>query len=1299
MEALLDGSSDFDLVELTKTLNSICAWGSVEALKLLLGNDKKKILGNSQYSCGLSQAARNDSRQVLLYWLEEHLDRQHLVVDPKAVIDVAGNNFMNILPLLIKQIRLTDTFGETVNQCLQVASRSGHHEVVEYLIGEGADLNLAVEEVRYTSEVHDRFGHHRQKLTSLQAALIGFERFGPISRNEDILDNLQPSWTEADASSQQRTLDTILAKGADPNGAVEYQRYPLNIAAAYGTIEIVQALISAGAQDECATGEYGTALEAAARREIGGLPIIKALLEASIPASPTNASKTAALNEALSYFLYFESLALNLHDHEGKFLVSNSLTDVLKVGPGAAVRTLLAHLPQEKADDSRYGLLAQMACVAGDQDCIKLLLQHGMDVDTAGYYYGTALQAACRVGNIAITQYLLSSGANVNILQGAHATALRAATLGGHEELVRILIASGADVNLCYKDRDKSVLHLALASKNQAVFKTLLFSNADVNTQSKNQDHILIGTCKHGDATLVELLLSNDVDVNILGTEHSPHYSDVNILGTEHSPFYSGWLEEATPLHAACTAGHIAVVQILLNHKADIEKTNESSPTPLFAAIRNNHLSVVRQLLCAGANVNYAVQGSPLFEAAEDCKLEILELLLSAGAIIGGPSTKANALAKASYSSQHLAIERLLEALSGTRYEAEICDEALSAAVKGGNDEVVCLLLERGASPTFEILRQACAAGMLEAVRMLVDAGIDVNQDNGDDALLLHVAASHSRPRIVRFLIDQGANSKLYSTKYGSPLVAAMEGSMAPFLRARSQAQACQSLAKQLPLPEPLNKHFYRVGGKTSQQKPGHKEFSDGEQVVRNLLDTDAEIDASIRKFGNALHLASYMGSSSIVRQLLGRMKNINIFGGYFGSPLIAALKGDHRDIVELLLDQDINVNWYSLEHGCALHYACRYRSKKLIQILLDHGADVNTIHDKCGSALAAAANPNEGRAIPSGDTRSSEEKRAVVELLLRHEPKVQIMECDLSAAASWRYSSDGEHFMRLFLKHDQSVIANEEVIVKTIQKACRYGPVKEDLAILLKRDGGLGTTSAMLEAAYDVEVIKMLLKQKPICQVTAKVLESAARRYYEDSVEIIDLLLTHDPKAPITEATIIAAMKSQCSNPGKLKLLLDRNPELEITDRLLKESCSAHDTELLLQRRTKEQTISSEVLETVAQSYNEAAPFVSLLLKHDKSIKITPAVLHAAITSSINAQLFLRTLFEHDPTLSISQGDVIVMAKSLEPDEAKEELQIFLEYGKTVEFTAELRQVLNERFPMQSDTEIKYLFYRLERK
>ncbi len=1059
MEALLESNSVFDLAELTKTLNSVCAWGSKEALQLVLKHDATKVLGIQHYSSGL-------------------------------------------------------------NQSLQVASRNGHKEVVEYLIGEGADVNSVVEEVRYSSGGDQLLYGSTRKLSVLQAALVGFERFGPTTNYEHLLNrhlrnrhlwnrhlwnrhlrNLHPSWTEADVSSQQQVFEMLLAKGANPNGADEYERSPLNIAAAYCTVQIVQELISLGALIEPATKEHGTALQAAASREIGGLPIIKALLEANTPVPSIHPGKAAALNEALSFF-----------KDSGRFEVSASITDVLSTGPGAVVKILLANLPEEKADDSRYDLLAQMACMAGHQEWVELLLQRGLDVNGVGNYYGTALQAASRVGNIDIVERLLSSGADVNIPKGVHGTAVRAAALGGHEDVVRNLVAHGADVNLRYKNRGVSILHLALESRKPEIFKTLLVAGAALNTIIANPQHILIAACKHGDTTLVELLIANSVDVNVLGTKPNHYHSIPD--------------KEATPMNAACAEGHLSVVRLLLDHGADIEKTNESSATPLMTAIHGENLSTVRLLLDAGANVNHAVNNTsvtvnhanyvtPLSIAAEDSKLEIVEILLSAGAIIGGPSTKRNALAEACNSRQYRVVELLLGALSGTEHETDVCGEALHAAIKSGDGELVRLLLEYGTSPSFDMLRQACAAGTLEAVKMLVDLGIDINEEDGDDAPLLHVAASHSRPSIVQFLIDSGANVMLRSTKYGSPLIAALEGSIAPLLGSYSQPESCQSLAKQLPHSGPVDPIDQWNSG--IQSELGCKDISNCEHVVRSLFNADAEIDTTIRSFGNALHLASYMGSEVIVRQLLEKMEDVNIFGGYFGSPLIAGLKGHHPIIVELLLDRGIEVNHCSPEHGSALHCACAHGSKKLIQSLLDHGADINAYNDKHGSTLATATSRGVNQFVRCRGT-PSRQQRAIVELLLRHEPKLQIRECDLLAAASWEHLSDGQNFMSLFLRHDQSAVPTEVVFVEAIQNYTRISTASgENLQLLLKHDRGLGTTPAMLKAAKDVDVMEMLLKHEPVCQVTADVLDSTANQ----GIRHLEMLLRHDPKAPVTETTM----------------------------------------------------------------------------------------------------------------------------------------------------------------------------------
>ena len=1085
LEALLESNLEFNLEELTKNLNLVCAWGSEGALQILLKHDAKKVLGIQQYSSGLARAARKNNRQVVMYWLNQHPERLNLIVDPATLIDVSGNGFMDVLLPLIEKFRPADSFEMTLNQCLRVASENGHKEVVEYLIGEGADVNSIEQEPLYTSDdtdpEDDYFDHlfwtfvrPTRKLTALQVALLGFERFGPNTEYGP-LQPLRSSWTKADASSQQRTVEILLEKGADPNRGDEYERYPLNIAAKHCTVEIVQKLISSGAKVGAVTKEHGTALQAAARRRIGGLPVIKTLLEADAPVSSFNPGKAVALNEALSFF---ETLGRTGRKDNGEFEESTSVTDVLNTGPGAVVKLLLADLPDMKAEDSRYGLLAQMACMAGDQKCVELLLQRGMDINISDSYYGTALQAASRVGNIEIVERLLDSGADVNVLQGVYGTALRAAVTGGHEDLVRILITRGADVNLRYKDeydinpRDKdkgeSVLHLALRSRNRAIFKALLVAGAATNTEVLDRQHILVVACKHGNPAFIELLLVSGVDVNVSGTKQSYCRS---------MPY-----DEATPLNAACAEGHLSVVRLLLDHGADIEKSNESSATPLIAAIRGKNLPAVLLLLDAGANVNHAVDLShrvgvrhhafyltPLEEAAEDCKIEIVEELLSAGATIGSSPSKNNALARACGRNQHMVIELLLKTLLGTQYEAEICGEELSEAVERGNYQTVRRLLEYGASPSFKMLRQACSAGALEIVRMLVDKGIDINEDDGDDASLLHVAAIHLKPDIVQFLINRGTNVVFCSTKYGSPLITVLERSVAPFLRSLSQPESCRSLAKQLPLPESTLRQL----GMFSRNKPGYKETPQCAQIVRSLFSAGAEVDTTIRTFGNALHLASYMGNEDILRQLLERMEDVNIFGGYFESPLIAALVADHPIAVDLLLARSIEINRSSREHGSALRYACAHSSKQIVQSLLDHGADINAYDDEHGSALAAAASPGE-------------EQRAIVELLLHHEPRVQIRECDLLAAASWIDTSDGQHYMRLFLQHDQSVMATEAVIIMAIQKHNDYSVgSRETLRLLLSRNCGLGITPAMLQASKTVDKTKLLLELDPSLDTT----------------------------------------------------------------------------------------------------------------------------------------------------------------------------------------------------------------------
>lgn len=702
-------------------------------------------------------------------------------------------------------------FGKTLNQCLQVASGNGHEQTIECLIKAGANVGAIADEVVYTNgsnrslDDHPLFIRRRptQKLSALQAALTSFQRFGPRTLITSLQHHFQSTWIGADASSQQRSIEKLLAKGADPNRIDGQDMSPLDIAAACCTVEVVQSLTSSGTHLEAAMGNHGNALRTAARRELGGFPIIKILLETSPAPWSTDHEKAAALNKALAFFATPSWLS---RECDGKSEHSTSIEDVLSTGPGAVVKFLLADLPEEEAEDSRYGLLAQMACMAGDQACVELLLQRNMNVNVSGNYYGTALQAASRVGNTEIVEHLVSSGADVNILQGAHGTAIRAAVRGGHEDVVRILIASGADTNLRYKNRaqdtGESILHLALTSRNLTVFEILCDAGADWNTDTADRQPILITACKKGEANVAEFLLANGVDVNVLG----------NGLGG-YSMLQN---EDATPLHAACANGHVSVVRLLLDYGADLEMKEESIATPLIAAVRGDSLAVVRLLLDAGANVNHGIPATPLSTAAASGNIGIFEELLSVGAIVGGPSIKTNALAVACNRRQYDVVETLLEALYGTHDELEICWEAFTAIQEHGDEKIARLLLERGVSPSFSMLCQACSAGLLEMVRLLLESEIGVNEDDDEDGPLLHVAAYHSRPQIVQLLIHRGADITLRSTRYGSPMIATLEGSMVPFLQGYRQPNSCRALANQLPLSGPCMEGLDQVEIKES---------------------------------------------------------------------------------------------------------------------------------------------------------------------------------------------------------------------------------------------------------------------------------------------------------------------------------------------------------------------------------------------------------------------------------------------------------------------------------------------------
>lgn len=89
-----------------------------------------------------------------------------------------------------------------------------------------------------------------------------------------------------------------------------------------------------------------------------------------------------------------------------------------------------------------------------------------------------------------------------------------------------------------------------------------------------------------------------------------------------------------SPLHIACRQGHTEMVQLLLDHGADIHAKEFRGKTPLFIAAENNLPDMLQQLLACGAKLDAAnFKGeTPLHAACTMGHTKIVEILLEAGA-------------------------------------------------------------------------------------------------------------------------------------------------------------------------------------------------------------------------------------------------------------------------------------------------------------------------------------------------------------------------------------------------------------------------------------------------------------------------------------------------------------------------------------------------------------------------------------------------------------------------------------------------------------------------------------------
>ena len=434
----------------------------------------------------------------------------------------------------------------------------------------------------------------------------------------------------------------------------------------------------------------------------------------------------------------------------------------------------------------------------------------------------------------------------------------------------------------------------AMKSHNAALARTLLQEGVDVTVAQGDGVTALHWAAHWNDPDLAQLLVDAGADVNA-----------ANDLGV-------------TPLSLACVNGSARMVELLLQAAANPNAATTTGETVLMTCARTGNVEAVERLLAHEADVQASETArgqTALMWAAAENHADVVAVLVSGGAD--------------------------LQARSKMDEEAEEDGSKRRAYRHDG-------MASAGYTPLFFAARR----GAMDAVRVLLDTGADVNEVAADGTTPLLVATHGGHWELAHYLLGRGADPNLDGGTGFLPLHWA-SGSWENGLYGADGAK----------------RDDYR---RRAALGPGKLE------LVKDLLAHEADPNVrmtkrvpqrSVRFFPGATPfvLAAQGGNSAVMRALLdagadplladneGTTALIAAAGYGRRHPYTAATEEGALEAAQMALDLGNDINAKNKYGETPLHAAAYWGKDSMVQFLLDRGAEVNAMNRVGQSPLSIA--------------------------------------------------------------------------------------------------------------------------------------------------------------------------------------------------------------------------------------------------------------------------------------------------------------------------------------------------------
>jgi ankyrin repeat protein len=421
-----------------------------------------------------------------------------------------------------------------------------------------------------------------------------------------------------------------------------------------------------------------------------------------------------------------------------------------------------------------------------DVELVDRLLAAKAKPDVANDLGVTPLIMAATAGNGHLVQKLLAVGADANSSLESGETALMLAARAGNEVAVTALLARGARVDARERTRGQTALMWAIVNKHPAVTRLLLDNGADIHLRSETRTLVynMGGNRSAGSAAaetpLEEVPLGGGAA--IMFAARSGDTESARMLVAKGANVNDTAADGNTALIVAAHSGHGTLAAFLLDEGADA-KAAPLGYTALHAAVlrgtlrdrgvKNDDpgagLPLVRALLAHGADPNARVTkgtpvrrwshdfallerwigATPLWLAARFLELDMIRVLVAAGADVHLPSRDGTTAFMAAAGTGYSRASGTEAFIKDRRDFSSYNSEPFAVATRIPPEEE----------------RQ-----VVEALRILVDLGADVNRPNAPGDTAVHAAAALGMNTVISFLSERGADLSARNKAGRSPL-------------------------------------------------------------------------------------------------------------------------------------------------------------------------------------------------------------------------------------------------------------------------------------------------------------------------------------------------------------------------------------------------------------------------------------------------------------------------------------------------------------------------------------------------